>query len=356
MYRNFYHLQCDPFGLTADPGFLYMTGEHREALAGLVYSVQTRPGLTLLTGEAGTGKTTLLRALLSFLESGNWQIALCDNPTLSKSEFHDLILARLGVQCASPMKSRQVMALQEALLKGRAEGRFFLLVVDEAQKLPLELLEEVRLLMNLETPQEKLLQIIMAGQSELLDTMRLPELRQLKQRISCYCRLKPLSQSELKEYIAHRLKRAGLPQQNLFADSAIQAIHQYTGGIPRVVNNVCDNALRTGFPMQAREITAAIIEETAADLELLPNAGLGQPPEQPVMRPQDSARPRIETRNGKINVVPSHPPQIHPSSPLNSQGPNHALARPSLEKIPLESYSNRQGSFRFLADLARRWK
>jgi general secretion pathway protein A len=248
-----------------------MTAQHREALSGLVYSVRERRGLTVLSGEAGTGKTTLLYVLRSFLEKERVVTALCTNPMLTREELFDLLMVQFDVPCSSPFKNRQLVALQETLLRYRAEGRHAVFVVDEAQRLSPELLEDIRLLLNLETPQEKLLEIILSGQPELADVLRRPELRQLKQRISCMCKLEPLTLEELREYVHHRLTQAGLTQQNLFFEEAILAVFEYTRGIPRLVNSLCDSALQTGFGLRSPRITISIVREAARDLDLHSN-------------------------------------------------------------------------------------
>jgi general secretion pathway protein A len=273
MYEAFYKLKENPFRLTPDPGYMYMTPHHREALAGLFYSAYTRPGLTVLVGEAGTGKTTLLHALLRALEKGRFAVAFCNNPTLNRKEFYDIVLAKLNVDCGSLLKSRQLIALQDSLLRYREEGRRPVLIVDEAQKLSPELLEEIRLLLNLETPREKLLDIIIAGQPELADMLHRPDLRQLKQRISRICKLEPLGLHELKNYLTHRLAHAGLnPNQKLFSDETIPLMYEITQGIPRLVNSLCDAALQTGFAAQSPRITPVILREAARDLELTARA------------------------------------------------------------------------------------
>jgi general secretion pathway protein A len=268
LYQAFYHLRENPFCLSPDPSFMCLTAQHQEALSGLIYSVCARSSLTVLLGEAGTGKTTILYSLLELLENRKFVTALCTNPTLNREEFYDLLMMKFGVECSSSLKNRQLTALENVLRRNWADGHPCVLIVDEAQRLPADLLEEIRLLLNLETPKEKLLDIIIAGQPELGDILRRPELRQLKQRVSSICRLRSLSRDELKEYIDHRLTRAGLPNQKLFSESVIQQIYAYTGGIPRLVNSLCDGALQTGFALQSQVITAEIIQEVAKDLDL----------------------------------------------------------------------------------------
>jgi general secretion pathway protein A len=248
-----------------------MTAQHREALSGLVYSVRERRGLTVLVGEAGTGKTTLLSVLRGWLEKERLVTALCTNPMLTREELFDLLMVQFDVACSSPFKNRQLVALQETLLRHRADGRHAVFVVDEAQRLSPELLEDIRLLLNLETPQEKLLEIILSGQPELTEILRRPELRQLKQRVSCMCKLEPLSLEELREYLYHRLAQAGLSQQCLFPEEAIPVIFEYTRGIPRLVNSLCDSALQTGFGLRSPSISISIIREAASDLDLHSN-------------------------------------------------------------------------------------
>lgn len=352
MYESFYHLKENPFRLSPDPGFMCMTAQHQEALSGLIYSIRTRPGLTVLLGEAGTGKTTLLYSLLGLLEKRRFVTVLCNNPTLTRQEFYDLLLLKFGVECSSNLKSRQLQALEAALTQNRADGRPSLLIVDEAQRLSPELLEEIRLLLNLETPREKLLEIIIAGQPELGDMLRRPELRQLKQRVSTICRLKPLSPEELQEYLHHRIAHAGLPSQNLFADSLVHLIHEYTGGIPRLVNGLCDAALQTGFALQSSRITAAILDEVARDLELVRPATEEEPPPAPVPAAVAPAAADVAIRhltNGK-------PANGHANGNGTLHGTNGTDHKPVEPRMPLESYSSRQKSVSFFTGFMDRWK
>jgi type II secretory pathway predicted ATPase ExeA len=224
-----------------------MTANHQEALAGLVYSVCTRPGLTVLTGEAGTGKTTLLYALLDLLEKVGILSAFIFNPILSRNEFFECLLGEFNLKCDFASKVQALTKLNALLLERYRQGRITVLIIDEAQNLSDEILEEIRLLTNLETSTEKLLQIILVGQPELSSRLDSPRLRQLKQRISLRCSLEPLTLSETAEYIRTRLRIAGLANQAIFSDSCIAEIYRCSGGIPRLVNTICDNALATGF-------------------------------------------------------------------------------------------------------------
>lgn len=332
MYNSFYGLKASPFRLNPDPSFMCMTEQHQEALAGLIHSVCTRPGLTVLVGEAGTGKTTLLYTLLEMLERRRYIAALCTNPTLTRAEFYDLLMLKFGVDCASGLKSRQLVALEEKLRRNRSDGRPSVLLLDEAQRLPLDLLEEIRLLLNLETPREKLLDIIIAGQPELGEILGRPDLRQLKQRVSCVCKLQPLNLQELHDYIKHRLAQAGLPNQSLFSDNLMDRIHRYTAGIPRLVNSLCDNALLIGFALEAPAITPAILEEAAADLDLT------------------SGQILLED----LLDVPESPA---PLARFARQGQNGTSAMSTVNpSVPLDSYAARQKSLGFFSSLMDRWK
>jgi len=336
LYQGFYKLKENPFRLSPDPAFMCMTKQHQEAMSGLIYTVCTRSGLTVLLGEAGTGKTTLLYSLLGLLERRGFYTAMCTNPTLTRQEFCDFLITKFGVDCQSPLKSRQLVALEEKLKKNQAEGRPSVLIVDEAQRLSTELLEEVRLLLNLETPREKLLEIIVSGQPELGDILGRPDLRQLKQRVSCICRLEPLTLEEVREYISHRLARAGLPSQTLFSDATIALIHGYSHGIPRLINSLCDGALRTGFALQSPKITPTVVEEAAKDLDLTWWSGLAQP-------------------NGSGSVAPPVLSEAPSPLPLVSQNGNNGSASPQPE-VPLESYTARQKSMSFFSNLVDRWR
>lgn len=340
MYQGFYNLKENPFRLSPDPAFMYMTTQHREALAGLVYSACTKPGLTVLIGEAGTGKTTLLYTLLAMLEKRRFITAMCTNPMLTREEFFDFLISKFGVECSSSLKSRQLEALERTLLRNKADGRPSVLIVDEAQRLSTELLEEIRLLLNLETPQEKLLDIVMSGQPELVEILRRPELRQFKQRISTICKLKPLNQLELKEYLSHRLRLAGVPRQTIFDDAVIALIFEYTQGIPRLVNSLCDLALQTGFALQSTKITAEVIEEAARDLDLVrPTVVMEAAP----VNGHSAASPAATATVGNLQKETKEAKKDPPPVRLETS-------------IPLESYTSRQKSLNFFAQLIQRWR
>ncbi len=267
MYREFYGLRDIPFSLTPDPRFLYFTASHREVMANLHYGIQHGKGLIVATGEVGTGKTTMLRAMLARLDRS---VLTCYifNPGLTVSEFYHYIATSFGVtQYAS--KSDLLMKLGRLLMTRHARGLRSVLIVDEAQGLAPELLEEIRLLLNFETYTEKQLQIILAGQPELRQVLNDPALRQLKQRISLRCEIKPLRADEVPTYIRARLKTAGATRLDLFTADAVALIHRASEGIPRLVNNICDNALLNGFAVGAKQITQKIVAEVVEELDLL---------------------------------------------------------------------------------------
>jgi general secretion pathway protein A len=345
LYQEFYNLKENPFRLTPDPGFMCMTEQHREALSGLVYAVCTRPGLAVLMGEAGTGKTTLLYSLLDLLEKRRFVTALCTNSTLTREEFYDVLMIKFGVDCGSSLKSRQLTALEESIRRHRSEGRPSVLIVDEAQRLSPELLEEIRLLLNMETATEKLLQIIVAGQPELGDVLRRPDLRQLKQRVSCICKLKPLTIEELREYLQHRLTRAGLLNQTLFAEETLELVYTYSQGIPRLINSLCDSALQTGFALQSSRITASIIEEAARDLDLVRPVDREELPSITHM-----ARVAAATVSNGANFLGLLPVD---GAAHDGQNGNHGAPQ---TRIPFENYATRQKSLSFFGSLLGRRK
>ena len=266
MYLDFYGLEEKPFNATPDPKFLYLSPGHREALAQLAYGVQENKGFIILTGDIGTGKTTLIHALLQRLD-GNTAVSFVFNSTLPFDGLLEYMLEDLGIGKVRESRAQRLFALNNFLIERRRAGQNTLLILDEAQNLDSATLEEVRLLSNFETPTEKLLQILLAGQPELKAKLELPGLRQLKQRIGLRCNLPRLTLEETRGYIRHRLRVAGARDLGLFTDRAANRIAEYAGGIPRVVNIICDHCLLMGYAEQKRRIERGITEEAIKYLE-----------------------------------------------------------------------------------------
>jgi len=270
MYLEFYGLKEMPFGLTPDPRYIFKTESHLEVLATIRYAIEHNKGLVIITGEVGTGKTTILRAALQqFTEE-----VLCVyifNPFLTASEFFEQVADEFGLGLSkSASKPELLAALGRFLAERHSLDLRTVLIIDEAHGLPTSLLEEIRLLMNFETSTEKLLQVVLSGQPELHEVLNRPALRQLKQRVSLRCRIKPLSLFEINKYIRFRLKQAGATNVNLFDNAAVGLIGHVSQGIPRVVNNICDNALLYGYAAGVEMITRDTIEEVVETLDLSP--------------------------------------------------------------------------------------
>lgn len=269
MYKSFYNLQRNPFEITPDPSFLFPTTRHNEALASLYYGVTAHRGFVVLTGEVGTGKTLILRSLLGLLQRRDVAFALVFNPTLSPVEFMRYVALDFGLQVTGKAKDELIHVLNAFLLQRHQKGLTTILVVDEAHHLSSEVLEEIRLLTNLETSQQKLLQIVLAGQPELDQKLDSHELRQLKQRIALRCHLDPLNATETREYMRRRLQIAGANGAvQIFSGQAIEAVYTHSRGIPRVINTICENALLAGYAKHASTITSEIIDGVAQDLRI----------------------------------------------------------------------------------------
>jgi general secretion pathway protein A len=256
----FFGLQQKPFNPTPDPSFLYPSPGHREGLAQLLYGVQEHKGFILLTGEVGTGKTTLLRTLLSRLD-GNTASAFVFDTTLPFEGLLEYILEDFGIAKPGESHAQRLIALNNFLIERRRTGQNTVLILDEAQNLDLHTLEQIRLLSNFETHTEKLLQILLVGQPELLEKLDRPELRQLKQRIGLRCRILPLTAEQTRDYIRTRLRIAGASDLGLFSDAAITRIGEYSGGVPRLINTLCEHCLLVGYADQIRRIDRKIVEE-----------------------------------------------------------------------------------------------
>lgn len=267
MYEEFYGLAHAPFETTPDPSMLYLGETHREGLATLLYAVQSGKGFLVLTGEVGTGKTTLLHALLSQLDSET-PSAFLFNPRLEVLDFFRLVLEELGIERSCRNKAEYLLALNEFLIDCMRQGRRALLIIDEAQNLSAELLEEVRMLSNLETSTSKLVQIMLVGQPELGEMLDRSDLRQLKQRISLRHHLRPFDAHELDQYVNERLRLAGHVGKDIFKRSARKQLLACTGGIPRLINVVCDASLLAGYARGQRTLGADVIRGVAEDLHL----------------------------------------------------------------------------------------
>ena len=268
MYKNFYGLKENPFNVNPDPRFLFLTQQIEEALTGLMYGIQTRKGFITLTGEVGTGKTTLINRLLDWLHHRKARTAFLFNSRMNSNQLLDFILAEFDIPCDSKSKSQQLMKLNHWLLDRYRLGETVVLVIDEAQNLTYPVLEEIRLLTNLETSTEKLVQIVLSGQPELEEKLKLPQLRQLRQRIMLRCKTAPLSREQTHLYVAERLKIAGAAGGPIFSTQTVDTIHLYSLGIPRVINLLCEHSLVNAFVEQQRPIQPKIVEDVAREFQL----------------------------------------------------------------------------------------
>ena len=270
MYKSFYNLRRNPFEITPDPSFLFPTRRHNEALAALYYGVRRHKGFVVMTGEVGTGKTLLVRCLLELLNRRNVAYAYVFNSLLSPLEFLQYVSGDFGLPSAGKSKSELLLELSNYLIGRYQKKLTTVLVIDEAHHLSVEVLEEIRLLTNLETAQEKLLQILLVGQPELDEKLDSMELRQLKQRIALRSQLEPLNLEETKGYILRRLQLAGANPgaPALFPPDTVMKIYRHSRGIPRLINTVCENSLITAFARQARVVPPDVVDEVAADFRL----------------------------------------------------------------------------------------
>jgi general secretion pathway protein A len=259
MYEEFYGLKEKPFSLTPDPRFFFLSDNHRAAFEHLLYGIREKEGFILITGEVGAGKTTLCRALLAKLESDAVDSALILNPMFSGQELIQAVLSDFGAQSRGNTKKEVLDELNRFLLSQKTAGRNSILIIDEAQNLPLPVLEEIRILSNLETEKEKLLQIILMGQVELKQVLAMTKLRQLNQRISIRYHLQPLKKDEVPRYIHHRLTVAGSSGDVHFAPNAFREIYRFSQGIPRLINLAADRALLAGYAGQSHEINRATV-------------------------------------------------------------------------------------------------
>ena len=267
MYKSFFKLQSNPFGTSPDPRFLYMMPQTREVLACLEYGISARKGFTVLTGEVGTGKTTLLRRALGSFRDRRISTSFVFNPRLDVLDFLEFVLTDFGIMPTTRTKSGMLLQLNRWLIERFRMDDTCVVVVDEAQNLSWDLLEEVRLLTNLETSSEKLLQIVLSGQPELEEKLKHPSVRQLRQRVSLWCRTQPLTETQTFAYVAERLRIAGA-SWTIFTQDALERVHRYSRGIPRLINLICEHSLIVAFVEQVKQVTPDIVEGVALELEL----------------------------------------------------------------------------------------
>jgi general secretion pathway protein A len=268
MYNAFFGFTQNPFNMSPDPSFLFRSPQHEEALANLIYGVQSRKGFIVLTGEVGTGKTTMLECLRDFLNAQQISFASLFNSRLTVEQFFELLAYDLDLRCNRLSKTEVLLSLNNLLLDRASTGRTTVLIVDEAHNLDWDVLEEIRLLGNLENRRGKLLQIVLAGQQELDDKLERPEYRQLKQRIALRCALRGFDVQETTAYINSRMARAGVATQGFIPRDVIQELQFRSQGIPRIINSICDNLLLTCFAMETRTATMDMLDEVTADMRL----------------------------------------------------------------------------------------
>jgi general secretion pathway protein A len=268
MYNAFFGFTENPFNLSPDPSFLYRSAQHEEVLANLIYGVQSRKGFIVLSGEVGTGKTTMLECLRDFLASQQVAYASIFNSRLTPEQFFEMMAYDFDLRCNRTSKTEVLFSLNQMLIDRANMGRNTVLIVDEAHNLGWEVLEEIRLLGNLENRRGKLLQVILAGQQELDRKMEAPEYRQLKQRIALRCTLKPLEMQESVDYINSRMSVAGMKDQEVFQPAILAEVHYRAQGIPRLINAICDNLLLTAFAMECKLATIEMLDEVTNDMRL----------------------------------------------------------------------------------------
>jgi len=268
MYKEFFGLRANPFNVNPDPRYLYLTRHTEEALACLTYGIQSRKGFVLLTGEVGTGKTTLINKLMEWLRLQQVATAFIFNSRLDVPQFLDFMMADFAIPCDSKSKSQILQRLYNWLLDRYRAGETAVLVVDEAQNLSDEVLEEIRMLTNLETFTEKLLQIVLVGQPELEQRLKQPQLRQLRQRLTLRAKTHPFNLEETKAYVTQRLRIAGSNGDPIFDPEAMMALYRYSSGVPRVINLLCEHCLVSAFVDQKKTVAADIVDSVAKDFDL----------------------------------------------------------------------------------------
>jgi general secretion pathway protein A len=330
LYQTHFGLSQAPFNITPDPSFLYLSASHREGLAQLSYGIRARKGFVVLTGEVGTGKTTLIHALLNDL-NGSAQTALIFSTIVSPADLLRSVCEEFGlIEPKRPLGEIHdyLVSLNEFLLESYRKGENCALIIDESQNLSAEVLESIRLLSNFETSKDKLLQILLVGQPELAVRLNSPELRQLKQRVMLRHHLRALSLQECCEYVSNRLKVAGGGDRAIFTPNALESIHSYSSGIPRIVNVLCDNALLTGYALGRKEVDTGIIREVAEDLSITTN-------------PEARFRPIrqvVNNTNGAASAQASGAGSVEARSGIVRLEPKPAAVKPILKSVHLTAF------------------
>jgi general secretion pathway protein A len=290
MYNAFFGFSQNPFNMSPDPSFLFRSPQHEEALANLIYGVRSRKGFIVLTGEVGTGKTTLLECLRDHLNAQQIVFASFFNSRLTVEQFFEFLAYDFDLPANRHSKTEVLLALNHMLLERASQGRTTVLIVDEAHNLEWDVLEEIRLLGNLENRRGKLLQIVLSGQQELDSKLENPEYRQLKQRIALRCALQGFDLAQTTAYISSRMARAGLCEQTILAPELVEDIHFRSQGIPRLINSICDNVLLTAFALESKRVTRQMLDEVTSDMRL-------DYPGAPVFRPDALYRERAIRRS-----------------------------------------------------------
>jgi general secretion pathway protein A len=339
LYTAFYQLKEEPFRLTPDPRFLHLADPHRTALKVLLQGVLQRKGFTVVAGPVGTGKTTLLHTALQILTEksegrGRLVSAFLVNPTLSPAELLEAVLDEYEINCTASSKPRRLAALHQMLFQTQQQGGTAVLLIDEAHLMSIELLEEIRLLGNTDTYQEKLLQIVLCGQPELFAVLQRPELQALQQRIAGTCLLRPLSLPETRAYVAERLHAAGLRGSSPFTGTAVEGIHKLSNGVPRLINLLADACLMAGFDLKRKQIDQAIVDQAAEavlGLRKMPIA-----PTVPVSNPSIPAA--AETKEKKEVRAREKEVQAEPKVAAPAAAPTWTPASPQARaEVPMES-------------------
>ena len=323
MYERFFGFAERPFDLTPNPRFLVLTESHREALSNLEYGISTRKGITLLIGEAGSGKTTLIRTALERQPARVYCVHL-HNPTLTRAEFVEMLASRFHLsQRATSSKTVLLLELEKLLRERRDRGETTVLIVDEAQSLPSELLEEVRLLANIETDEEKLLSLVIAGQPELATRLDQQGLRQLKQRVALRCELRPLTLNETAAYLAGRIRAAGGVGAQVFTREAVALIYEHSRGLPRTISVIADNALLSGFAVGQRPVSSQLVREVCRDFKIA--TGDGSPATHVVSEPPKGEEPATIAASRDSRLLAIEPSE----SDTKSADPSESAASPA---------------------------